>query len=110
MVDVLRKEFAMGFDEAVERVERIVKEEGFSVLLTKSIDEIMKKKLGLADYPRYTIILGCAPELARKSLIFSLSLNRLIMVFIASLLLLNLPSSTHRSISSIIFWGSLNWT
>ncbi len=48
MVDVLRKELSMGFDEAVERVERIVKEEGFSVLLTKSIDEIMKKKLGLA--------------------------------------------------------------
>jgi len=68
MVDVLRKELAMGFDEAVERVERIVKEEGFSVLLTKSIDEIMKKKLGLADYPRYTIILGCAPELAKMAL------------------------------------------
>jgi uncharacterized protein (DUF302 family) len=68
MVDVLRKEVSMDFDEAVEHVEKIIAEEGFSILLTKSIDEIVKKKLGLEDYPRYTIILACAPELAKMAL------------------------------------------
>ena len=58
----------MDFDEAVEHVEKIIAEEGFSILLTKSIDEIMKKKLGLEDYPRYTIILACAPELSEMAL------------------------------------------
>ncbi len=68
MVDVLKKEILADFDEAVERVEKIITEEGFSILLTKSIDEMMKKKLGLEDYPRYTIILACAPELAKMAL------------------------------------------
>lgn len=68
MVDVLKKEVLMDFDETVEHVKKIIKEEGFSILLTKSIDEIVKKKLGIEDYPRYTIILACAPELAKMAL------------------------------------------
>jgi uncharacterized protein (DUF302 family) len=68
MVEVLRKEVSMDFDETIEHVERIITEEGFSVLLTKSIDEIVKKKLRLEDYPRYSIILVCAPELAKMAL------------------------------------------
>jgi len=68
MVDVLRRQLLIEFDEAVKHVERKISEEGFSILLTKSIDDMMKNKLGLADYPRYTIILACAPELAKMAL------------------------------------------
>lgn len=68
MVEVLRKEVSMDFDSAVENVENIVKEEEFSILLAKSIDGILKSKLGLEEYPRYTIILACAPELAKMAL------------------------------------------
>jgi len=68
MVDVLRKQLSMDFDEAVKHVEKTISEEGFSILLTKSIDDMMKKKLGLTDYSRYTIILACAPELAKMAL------------------------------------------
>jgi len=68
MGDVLRKQPSMDFDEAVKHVEKTISEEGFSILLTKSIDDMMKKKLGLADYPRYTIILACVPELAKMAL------------------------------------------
>ena len=57
----------MDFDKAVERVEKIIVEEGFSHMLTKSIDEIFKKKLGI-DYDRYTIILSCGPEFAKGAL------------------------------------------
>jgi len=68
MVEVLKKELAMSFDEAVEHVENIVKGEGFTVMLTKPIDEIFKKKLGIMDHPRYTTILACGPELAKMAL------------------------------------------
>lgn len=67
MVDILKKELKMNFNDAVERVEKIIVEEGFSHMLTKSIDEIFKKKLGI-DYDRYTIILACGPEFAKAAL------------------------------------------
>lgn len=77
MVEVLIKEVAMDFDSAVEHVERVVREEGFSILLTKSIDSILKSKLGLEEYPRYTIILACAPELAKMALDVSKNVGNL---------------------------------
>ena len=55
MVDVLKKEMHMSFDEAVERVTKTIQDEGFTVLLVKSIDEIFEKKLGITDHPKYTI-------------------------------------------------------
>ncbi|MBD3212016.1 MAG: DUF302 domain-containing protein [Candidatus Lokiarchaeota archaeon] len=67
MVDFLKKEMDMDFDKAVEKVEKIIQEEGFSHMLTKEIDKIFKKKLGV-DYSRYTIILACAPEFAKGAL------------------------------------------
>ena len=38
------------------------------LLLTKSVYEILMQKLGLLAYPRYTIILACAPNLAKMAL------------------------------------------
>ncbi len=67
MVDILKKELNMDFDEAVKYVEKIVIGEGFSHMLTKPIHGIFKQKLGI-DYPKYTIILACAPELAKGAL------------------------------------------
>jgi uncharacterized protein (DUF302 family) len=67
LVDILKKELNMDFEEAVKHVEKIVTEEGFSHMLTKSLDVIFKQKLGV-DYPKYAIILACAPELAKGAL------------------------------------------
>jgi len=67
MVDVLRKEVSYSFGEAVKRVEDACVNEGFGLLLTKAIDTVFKQKLGV-DYSRYTFILACAPELAKKAL------------------------------------------
>ena len=58
----------MDFNKAIEHVRQIVEEKGFSVLLTKNLDDIFKKKLNIEHYPRYTIILACAPELAKGAL------------------------------------------
>ncbi|MCF2139930.1 MAG: DUF302 domain-containing protein [Candidatus Lokiarchaeota archaeon] len=67
MVDFLKKKMNMNFDEAVATVTKIVGEEGFNVMLIKSLDEMFKKKLGI-EYPRYTIILACGPEFAKAAL------------------------------------------
>lgn len=76
MVDVLRKESSYPFDETVKRVEEALASEGFGHLLTKAIDEIFKKKLGV-EYSRYTFVLGCAPELAKMGLDASLDVGTL---------------------------------
>lgn len=68
MVDVLRKEVPCGFDEAVKRVEEACVSEGFGLQLTKGVHDIFKQKLGIDDYPRYTVILVCNPQLAKMAL------------------------------------------
>ncbi|MFQ6125152.1 MAG: DUF302 domain-containing protein [Candidatus Heimdallarchaeota archaeon] len=68
MVNILRKQISMAFDDAVQHVEKLVVEAGFTILMTKAIDEVIKNKLGLDDYPRYTIILVCGPDLAKMAL------------------------------------------
>jgi len=67
LVDILKKELTMSFDDAVAHVEKIIVEEGFSHMLTKPIHQIFKDKLGI-DYEKYTIILACAPEYAKAAL------------------------------------------
>ncbi len=68
MVDVLKKEMNMTFDEAVDHIQKILQEQGFTVLMIKSIDEIFKIKLGITDYPKYTTILACGAKLAKMAL------------------------------------------
>jgi uncharacterized protein (DUF302 family) len=68
MVDILRKEIRMDFDEAVKHVEEVVSKEGFTVLLVKAIDKVIEKKLGVKEYPRYTSIMACGADLAKMAL------------------------------------------
>ena len=53
------------------------KSSGFSVLLSKSIDSIFEKKLGITDHPKYTTILACGPELAKLGLEASIDVGLL---------------------------------
>lgn len=68
MVEILKKKLDMEFDEAVQHVETIVKEEGFSVLMVKAIHRIFEEKLGVEEYPRYTMICACGAKLAKAAL------------------------------------------
>ena len=68
MVEVLRKEVPYGFDEAVKKVEDACVSEGFGLQLTKGLHDILKQKLGIEDYPKYTAILVCNPHLAKKAI------------------------------------------
>jgi uncharacterized protein (DUF302 family) len=78
MVEILKKELNMSFDEAVKQVETTIQNEGFSVLLVKAIDEIFKKKLGVTHYPRYTMILACGVKFAKDALDVSKNVGLLI--------------------------------
>jgi uncharacterized protein (DUF302 family) len=67
MPEILRKEVQMSFDDAVKRVETLAEEGGFTILLTKGMHDMFKKKLGIDDYPRRTFILACSADLAKKA-------------------------------------------
>ena len=68
MVEALKKKLEMDFDDAVQHVETIIKEEGFTLLMTKPIHTIFKQKLGVEGYPRYTMICACGAKLAKTAL------------------------------------------
>jgi uncharacterized protein (DUF302 family) len=58
----------MSYDEAVTHIQETLGKHGFTVLMTKSIDEIFKIKLGITDHPRYTTILACKANLAKMAI------------------------------------------
>ena len=68
LVDILKKELDMDFDAAVDHVQKVLVEGGFSVMGAKAINEIFKKKLGIMNHPRYTVITACGPKLAKMAL------------------------------------------
>jgi len=68
MVDVLRKEVPYDFDEAVKRVEEACVSEGFGLQLTKGMHDVLKEKLGIDDYPKFTSVMVCNPHLAKRAL------------------------------------------
>lgn len=67
MVDILKKELDIGFNEAVEKVQVAVSK-NFSVLLVKSISDVLIEKLKLPDYKKMTTILACNAKIAKMSL------------------------------------------
>jgi uncharacterized protein (DUF302 family) len=67
MPEILRKEVQMSFEDTVKRVETLIEEGGFTILLTKGMHDMFKKKLGIDDYPRRTFILACSADLAKKA-------------------------------------------
>ena len=55
------------FDQAVERLEQGLKQEGFGVLCRIDIQAKLKEKLGV-DCPRYIILGACNPPIAHQAL------------------------------------------
>jgi len=55
------------FDEAVTKVTRELKEEGFGILTEIDVKEALKKKMNV-DFNRYKILGACNPPFAYKAL------------------------------------------
>jgi uncharacterized protein (DUF302 family) len=77
MVEILKKKLNMDFDEAVKHVEKIVQEEGFGLLTSKSLHTIFEQKLGAKEYPRFTMICVCGPKFAKAALDVSVDVGLL---------------------------------
>lgn len=57
----------MSFDETVEKVTALLKEEGFGVLTTIDVQKTLKEKIDV-DRPRYLILGACNPQFAHQAL------------------------------------------
>jgi len=55
------------FDEAIARTENALKTEGFGVLTRIDVHETLKAKINV-DFPAYTILGACNPQLAHEAL------------------------------------------
>ena len=67
MPEILRKALDMSFEDAVKRVENLVVDGGFTILLSKGMHDMFKMKLGIEDYPKRTFILACSADLAKEA-------------------------------------------
>jgi uncharacterized protein (DUF302 family) len=67
----------LSFEEAVQRLEASLKNEGFGVLSQIDLQAKFKEKLGI-DYPRYVILGACNPPLARQALGIDINLGLLL--------------------------------
>ena len=63
----ISKKINAGFEEALEKVEKELKEEGFGVLTEIDVQATLKKKLDV-DFKKYKILGACNPPLAHKAL------------------------------------------
>ncbi len=61
------KTIGLGFDEAIERVTDVLKEEGFGILTEIDVQATFKKKLDV-DVPPYRILGACNPHFAYQAL------------------------------------------
>lgn len=57
----------LGFDEAIDQIERALAAEGFGIISRIDIQEALKTKIGV-DFRPYTILGACNPELAYQAL------------------------------------------
>ncbi|MDF1613115.1 DUF302 domain-containing protein [Stygiobacter electus] len=61
------KEVSLGYDEAIAKVTKELKKEGFGVLTEIDVKETLKKKLDV-DFKPYKILGACNPLFAHKAL------------------------------------------
>lgn len=57
----------ISFDEAIDKVTKELKEEGFGILTEIDVKETFRKKLDV-DFRKYRILGACNPQLAHKAI------------------------------------------
>lgn len=61
------KTVGLSYDQAIEKVTDLLKEEGFGVLTEIDVKDTLKKKLDV-DFKKYKILGACNPSFAHKAL------------------------------------------
>lgn len=61
------KTVGLSFDQAIDKVTDLLKEEGFGVLTEIDVKDTLKKKLDV-DFKKYKILGACNPNFAHKAL------------------------------------------
>jgi uncharacterized protein (DUF302 family) len=61
------RKLRMSFDEAVQRLTQTLQQQGFGVITTIDIKDVLKQKLNI-QFRRYQILGACNPELAYKAI------------------------------------------
>jgi uncharacterized protein (DUF302 family) len=56
------------FEEAIERTEAVLKDQGFGIISRIDLKEAFKEKIGV-DFRPYTILGACNPKLAHEALL-----------------------------------------
>ncbi|HKL15047.1 MAG TPA: DUF302 domain-containing protein [Balneolaceae bacterium] len=64
---VTSKTVDLSYDQAIEQVTSLLKEEGFGVLTEIDVKDTLKKKLDV-DFKKYKILGACNPNFAHKAL------------------------------------------
>ncbi|WP_445263806.1 DUF302 domain-containing protein [Rhodohalobacter sp. 8-1] len=64
---VTSKTVNLSYDQAIEKVTELLKEEGFGVLTEIDVKDTLKKKLDV-DFKKYKILGACNPNFAHKAL------------------------------------------
>lgn len=62
-----RKTLKISYNEAIERVTKTLKEQGFGILTQIDVKDTLKKKLNV-DFGKYVILGACNPPFAYQSL------------------------------------------
>ena len=67
-VKPITKEVSTTYEETIDKLRELMINEGFNILGEKKMEKMIKEKLG-EDLPfKYTILLGCNPEVSKKAL------------------------------------------
>jgi uncharacterized protein (DUF302 family) len=64
----LTKTTDLSYDAAIVKVTDELKKEGFGILTTIDVQETLRQKLNVTDFPRYIILGACNPPFAHQSL------------------------------------------
>jgi len=62
------KKTSLSFDDAIDKVTRVLKEEGFGILTEIDVQKTLKNKLDV-DFTKYKILGACNPPFAYKALL-----------------------------------------
>ncbi|HLE96858.1 MAG TPA: DUF302 domain-containing protein [Candidatus Thermoplasmatota archaeon] len=62
------KDLDLAYEKAEERVRAELQKEGFGILSEIRVHEKLKEKLGVTDFPKFTVLGACNPQLANVAL------------------------------------------